>query len=189
MSNKHRWTANIENKEKATPEDIKFIFEQAEKQLKDSCELSQIIVNRTTGLITINSAALLALIGFVITNWIDYSFSSPLAITAYCGVIFLFANCFLLSTNIRSKEYYITGSQPKDLFNDVFFVDTIPSEKRVLRLYVSEIESYQHRITQNAATNKIRWRIYNETLRRTISAPVILAILFLIFSVLNAYVF
>ena len=107
-----RWTANILNKEKLTHEDAKFVFEQVEKQVKDSIETAAIIVNRTSSLLTIISGLIIGLTAYIIQEWEGTSLLSNMLISAIAGDIYLFIIGFLCVLNIRPRTYKPAGSLP-----------------------------------------------------------------------------
>ena len=84
-----KWQGNVANKEKLTLNDAKFLFEQAEKFLKDSVENSNLIVTRTSSLITLLAGTLVALIGFVISKFNIRSIDA-LSITAMIGIVYVY---------------------------------------------------------------------------------------------------
>jgi len=69
-----KWTPNAEYEKKLTIKEIKFIFEQAEKRLIQSLEVSNIIVNRTQIILSASSTILLVVVGYLINTILDKSF-------------------------------------------------------------------------------------------------------------------
>lgn len=180
-----RWVAKIENKRKITTDDAKFIFDQAEKQLKDSIDTSQLIINRTNIFIAVLTTGLIGLVGFSIGRVDTKHCIDSLSLTGFGGSIYIFCSLIYISKNIRSINYKIPGSEPKALFVDNFFTATKPDTDRLKFFYLSEIEDYQSRITQNKTINKNRWEIYDNTVWLTLFIPVF----FLLFYLLVAAVF
>ncbi len=174
------WSANIENKRKVTKEDVKFIFDQAEKQLKDSIDTSQLIITRTNTFIAVLTTGLITLVGFAIGRIDTKSYIDTLSITSIGGSIYIFCSLLYISKNIRSVNYKILGSEPKALFVDSFFTDTKPSDERIKFLYLSEIEDYQNRIDQNKGVNEKRWKIYDNTVWLTLFIPIFILLFYLL---------
>lgn len=174
-----KWKGAIENKEKLTLNDAKFLFEQAEKFLKDSVENSNLIVARTSSLITLLAGTLVALIGFVISK-LNLEYIDALTITAIVGAIYIYILVFDAFENTKPQIYLIPGALPKDLFADPFFMEGITEEKRIIHFYVSEIENYQFKIEKNNELNKIRWKRYGRLLHAILLLPLILGLSFFI---------
>lgn len=162
-----QWHGKAINKEKLTQDDANFLFEQAEKFLKDLVENSNLIITRTSSLITLLARTLVALIGFVISKFSDKTLDA-LSITAMIGTIYVYVLIYNAFENTKPRTYLIPGALPKDLFADVFFVPGIIDEKRIIHLYVSETENYQFKIEKNNELNKIRWRRYAVLLKATV---------------------
>ncbi len=116
-----KWRPKEENENKLNTEEAKFIFDQAEKQLKDTIETSQIIISRTGALVTITVAITSAIIGYAITNRATLGYN--LIVTAYAGVFYLFLLGCFLAVIIKPTTYHTVGSCPKDLHHDNFFTE------------------------------------------------------------------
>ena len=96
---------NWDNEEKLTVEDAKFIFEQAEKLLKDINETNALIVSRTTTLITIVVGFMIALIGFIFNRAASAeTFSDAQLLTAGITLLYIFNLCWRLVKNIQPKD-------------------------------------------------------------------------------------
>lgn len=181
-----KWQGNVANKEKLTSDDAKFLFDQAEKFLKDSVENSNLIVSRTSSLITLLAGTLIALIGFVISKF-NLKSIDALTIAAIIGVIYVYILIYNAFENTKPQVYLIPGALPKDLFADAFFIDGITDEKRIIHFYVSEIENYQFKIEKNNEINKIRWNRYARLLKAIVYLPLILAVAYFIGWILLPY--
>jgi len=174
------WRADIEHKKKLTKDDAKFLFDQAEKLLKDTLETSETIVNRTNTLLTLISASLLAVIGYIISRLGGTSTNDNLLITAIIGAVYLYILALSCFENTKPKSYLIAGTLPKDLFVASFFEASIPDEERIIRFYANEIDNYQFKIEVNAKLNTIRWRKYKNILRGLLWLPIVLTLLSLL---------
>jgi hypothetical protein len=168
------WQADVSQKEKLTIEDVRFIFAQAEKMLKDSVDTSEVIVNRTNTLITIISGLLIALMGYIITRLNNSSSLDSILFTTIIAIIYLYITVWCCFENTKPKSYLICGSLPKDLFNNSFFDPQIDSDKRIIHFYVSEIENYQYKIETNNSINRIRWGRYQMLLKAILFLPIVL---------------
>lgn len=69
-------------------QEAKFIFEQAEKMLKNTLDTNTLIMVRATTLITVTSTLLITLFGFLI-NRFDMNKMDNLFITGVAGIIYL----------------------------------------------------------------------------------------------------
>lgn len=167
------WKADDPFKAKLTKEDAKFVFEQAEKQVKDSVETAAIIVARTNTLLTVVSGLIIGITAYIIKRWGEIHTLNDLLTAAIIGDIYLFSIGFLSVLNIQPLKYDPVGSLPKDLLSEPFFHKSIPNDERIIRYYVSESEDYQHRIEKNNAKNSKRWKIYKFSLWAFLVTPII----------------
>jgi hypothetical protein len=172
------WLGSDEHKEQLAKEDARFLFEQAEKLLKDTVDTSNIIAARTNTLITIITGSLIATIGYLIAGHKNQVFNNIMYV-AVIGAVYLFVLAILAFENINHKAYLIPGSLPEDLFNEAFFDPKIPNEQRIIYFYVNEFENYQFRIKTNRYINLSRWKRYDEIVMALFILPVILAIVYI----------
>lgn len=172
---------------------LKFIFEQAEKQLKDSVEDSNSIVARATTLLTLMSGILLLILGFLITKLKPANFQifhtlkipdiireHPLPVTAFIVAIYLFWVIYGVSRNLISTSYYTIGSEPKDLFVRGYYNNQATDAERLLMYYAGEIKDYQKRIDNNKVLNELRWKKLNKSIRRSIFSFPLAAIIYML---------
>lgn len=176
-----RWYAEEAYKKKLTLADAKFIFDQAEKVLKDSVETSEVIVRRTTTVITVIVALLVTFIGYVILHIHDMKYDN-LFFCSGLGIVYLFIIMWYSHTNLKSKTYLINGSFPKDLFNPAFFNKEFDNDIRILLYYTNEIDNYQFKIDENNKMNSYRWNLYNRTLWALIMFPLFLGMTYTLLS-------
>lgn len=173
MKNGERWKLNLTNEDNVSPEDVQFIFAQAEKKLQLSFEAGKSITDKTNNLITIIVGGLVALAGYTIGKWeIDARFSNTM-ITACIAAIYLFAVMIYNLRNYQPQPYYPVGSYPSDIFVEAFFADDIDPERRLVYQYISEIQNYDYRMKENESISDARWRIYTRTLWLLVVMPVI----------------
>lgn len=173
------WTGNVTYKAMLTKEDAKFIFEQAEKMLKDSVETSNVISARTNTLITIITGSLIAFISYLIARLKNTDFDH-LAFIGVASTVYLFILVFLAFENIKQTSYLAVGSAPKNMLADPIFNAAIPNEERIIHLYISEYENYQFRIEKNNELNKKRWKRYDTILRALLFLPTGMLIIYLL---------
>ncbi len=173
---------NDEYLEKLSIEEAKFIFDHAEKQLEDSLETNQLIITRTSTLITVTLALLLGLIGYAINRYQTMDRFDNLVTTALFGTLYLFVLSVWLTDNIRPKQYSVPGSEPKLFFVENFFKEP-NADNRLIYYYVNEIESYQERIETNKSTNATRWKMFNNSLWMLICTPLFLGLTYLMLNV------
>ncbi len=179
-----RWKAKDLHKGKLTKEDAKFIFEQAEKQVKDSIETAAVIVSRTNTLLTVVAGLIIAITAYIIKKWFEQNIFDDLLISAVIGDTYLFTIGFLSVLNIQPLRYDPVGSLPKDLLSDPFFHESIPDNERIIRYYVSESEDYQVRIEKNNAKNSNRWKVYKLSLWAFLITPIIFALAYYLVTLL-----
>ena len=185
-----------EYQESSTVDQLKFIFEQAEKQLKDSVEDSNTIVTRATTLLTLMSGFLLLILGFLISKlkpdnfqifhkltFIDLIKLHPIPITALAIAIYLFWVIYGVSRNLIDTTYYTIGSESKDLFASGYYNNTATDTERLLMFYIGEIKDYQKRIDNNKFLNDIRWRKLNKSIQRSVFTFPLAFIFYLLISV------
>lgn len=172
-----------EEEEKATTlEEAKFVFSQAEKLLKETTTEGDLIISRTTNLITLISASLLGLFGFLankIINASDLNFKDlfdPINLTAIVAFSYVLYIAYCLYLNLKPTEYYGLGTKPEDLMRESYYHDFYLYDKsaREKAYHLTEIASYNNRIGENILVNSIRWRRINKTYILIIIAPFIL---------------
>jgi len=153
-------------------EEAEFILEHAEKLLKDLGDTATQISTRTTGLITLSTGSMIALIGYGM-NTLTKSINNPSGMTALMTSAYLFYWTFRLAKNIEPTLYHSIGARPKDFFrNDVFLAG---NEKWRLRMIkANEIQEYQFRIEETMTTNTVRWGKFTKCLTKLKWTPVIM---------------
>lgn len=180
------WIADNTHKDKLNELEAKFILEHAEKQLKDSIDTSQIIVSRSTTLLSIISGIQIALISFVLKNVEECNFSSITKLGIITLIWFLYLS-FKLASNLQGKNYHILGKEPKDMMNNDFFEEdnhTI-NNNRLKSFYLAEIEDYQNKIEYNKNLNILRWYTFNNCLYKLLFSPIIFIVIYFILRLLN----
>lgn len=186
MEEEAKWP-NKKNYDKLDLEQAKFIFDQAEKYLKEVADSSQIIVNRTITLATITVGLMIALLG--------YSFNRVKSVECLYEAEFLagmlatthlFFLCRKIIENIQAKEYGVPGAEPQKLFVDEFFKDEVEKEKRIIHFYVNEIENTQEKINMNKKTNNERWALFHRSLHNLLYTPLVIVS---VYSIIKGLIF
>ncbi len=156
--------------------DVKFAFEQAEKQLNGTVEESSVLITRTIVLLTLMLGFVTSIIGYVIDKIEKNNLNSiPLISTLLLTLIYLFIQIFKIKDNIKGHRYATAGSEPIDLLSD-WYPYTYPNkEKREIAVMLAEIRSYQKRIESNKKTNERRWVIFNHSLKMIALLPIFIA--------------
>jgi hypothetical protein len=163
-----------------TKDEAKFILEQSEKQLKETIDTGNIVVTRTTTLLTIAAGLLTALVGFSINRWETKLHAWDTLLQLSCIVaIYILAVIIVLSLNIFGHTYYTTGSEPKPLLHDTFFSypDTT-NEQRIIHYYRNEFFQYQGRIEKNKRLNRKRWRKFKIAFIMTLATPLFITLIY-----------
>lgn len=163
-------------------QEAKFIFDHAEKMLKDTLDTNALIVTRVTTLTTVASTLLIALFGFSISRF-DTHKTDTLFVTAVVGIFYLFIIAVTLFLNIRPSAYFSVGAEPKDFFNRAL-INKNNSSYRMIAFYVNEIHEYQKRILYNKFVNNKRWKLYKISLIMLVLTPIVLS---MVYSVLTIF--
>ena len=162
-----------------TNEEAKFIFDQAEKHLKDQIETGAQINTKATTLLTVISGLMIALIGFAITRWTANSKADLLVWSTLLGSLYLYFIVWTLLKALQPKLYVPVGLHPKDMFTD----DAINERNKDYRLkafYINEIKECQMRIDRNKDTNEDRWALVIKALKLISYAPAIFIVLYIL---------
>src|SRR5580658_6243000 len=174
------WRVSDTFLKKISLEDAKFIFDQAEKQLKEVNATSNIIVTRTTSLISVATAALIALIGYSINRWDTKSCWDGLLIISLFGSVCLLYQCIHLTLNLRGVDYSEIGAEPASLLIENFYKSSTTDKERVIYFYINEIESYQTKMMLNKRTNENRWKRFHRSLWMLVLTPVLIALVYIL---------
>ncbi|PZR28965.1 MAG: hypothetical protein DI535_04440 [Citrobacter freundii] len=173
------WTINKEQKNRLRLDDTRFIFEQADKMLRETIEIGNIIATRTNTLITISSGSLIATISYLITTIRNLAFDS-LFFIGVITTIYLFVLVYYGFENIKPAVYISSGSLPEILV-DQFLPDyEIANYDQLRTFYINEFENYQFRIETNIGINRLRWKRYNNLLKSLLLLPIGMVLGFLL---------
>lgn len=162
-------------------EDVKFIFSQAEKRLDDTVKTGESIAAKTMSMITLMAGVLIALSGFIISDWKGTPAATPKDYVAILGAIYIFGLFVYVINNVLPNKYYVLGSEPEELMIPPFFDTVVPQDKITIFIYMSEIENYNLRIEKNLEANTGRWARYRLSVISFLLLPVFLGIMYMIF--------
>lgn len=163
---------------KISVEDIKLVFAQAEKRLDDTVKTGELIASKTMTLITFMAGLLIALSGFFISNWNGWSKLNGKVFVSLIGALYMLGLVTYMLKNVLPNEYYVLGSNPRDLMSPRFYDPVLPVDKIAIFMYMSEIENYDSRIEYNREKNNARWRRYRYSLITLWVMPMVLGILY-----------
>jgi len=183
--NDEKWRAKDENKLTANIEEAKFIYDQAEKKLKEIIASVDLVINRNIALVAVVVAMLTAIIGFVINRHYvnNYSFETDAILkTSVVFIIYLFFVIVRISRNIISDKYRVIGASPRTLFSEEYFKATSDERIREKMFVWTQIENYQESIDFNMEKHNRMWSRFNYDLIYTLAAPILLLVTFILFS-------
>jgi hypothetical protein len=105
----------------ATLDDLKFVFSQVEKRVKETADDGDRLHNKSLTIAGICLTIMTALIGWIVSNvWKE---GMPLIGAASYVVGSLWYAISVLKPNVYPQEYRSIGSLPSDLLVDVIFKD------------------------------------------------------------------
>ena len=157
-------------------DEAKFMFDHAEKMLKDTLDTNTLIVTRVTALTTVTATLMIALFGFAITRF-DANKIDILFYTAVVGIVYLFVIAIILFRNAKPNSYYSLGVEPKDLATGDL-INKKNKSYRMIAFYINEIHELQKRILYNKGVNKDRWGLYKTSLIMLVCTPILLTIVY-----------
>jgi hypothetical protein len=177
MNEKEWELPNIPN-ENIAVEDAQFIFNQAAKRLEGTITNTDLITSKSITLLTIFASILSAVLVYPLSHWEGVNKMDNKQITAALAALYCIIAGACLIKNILPFSFLFMGSKPLDLCLAAFFVEK-DKDKRIIDLYLSEIQDYNKRIEHNWSVNDERLGRYRFTLIALYLMPCILAILFL----------
>jgi hypothetical protein len=113
-------------------EELKLIFNQAEKRLDNTVKEGENIASRTMTMITIMVGLLIAISGYTISIWKGVSALAIKDWVAIVGCLYLLGLLFYIIRNIITHRYSLAGSEPADLVSSTYDDDEIPRSKMLL---------------------------------------------------------
>lgn len=166
------WEIDEERGLKLSVADAKFIFEQAEKQLKDTIDTSQLITTRVTSLITLTAGLMSAMGGYAFTKHKEIDTAMLIALSF--GATYMFLLCCYMVYVLMPRVYSTMGSRPRTLFHEHFFCEEFDGpDKRLIEYYRNEMVNYQQRMVENQQLNEGRWKHFKFSLWVLVLMPLL----------------
>jgi hypothetical protein len=159
----------------ASIDDLKFVFSQVEKRVKETADEGDRINSKSLTIIGICLTVMTGLIGYIVSNYKNDPI--PLTGTAIYGIFSLFNICTLLKQNIYPIQYISVGSYPSDLLTDEIFEDLEENETPEYRMIYSEILEYQERVMINKNSNDTRNKLIKIAYDNLYQMPAFIAML------------
>jgi hypothetical protein len=158
MSTIEPWESPVSDIAAINKELLKFYFDQTEKCLKSSIDLSDRISTRCYALLAILLPAISIVIGYLVKIVILKEDSVPAMHGFLCTALMpLLAGLSLLISAVFPKEYTYLGSSPRNkMVERVFDNEDFKDENSYKLMLVYEIEEYQGRIDYVDSQNKTR---------------------------------
>jgi hypothetical protein len=166
--------------DRVTLEDVKFIFSQAEKRLDDTVKTGESIASKTMSMITLLAGVLIALSGYMISNWKGMASASHKDEVAIIGSLYSIALSIYMIRNVLPNKYYVLGSEPEIMMTPSFFDPAVRIDKITIFIYMNEIENYNLRIEKNLDVNTGRWRQYRFSVNAIVALPVVLGVIYVV---------
>jgi accessory gene regulator protein AgrB len=108
-------------------------------------------------MITLLAGVLIALSGYIISDWKGMASASHKDVVAIIGSLYSIALSIYMIKNVLPNNYYVLGSEPEVLMNPGFFESAVQTDKITVFIYMNEIENYNLRIEKNLEVNTNRW--------------------------------
>ena len=159
-------------------EDVKLIFSQAEKKLDYSAKTVESFASKTMAMITLMAGILIALMGYLISNWKDIHSMTSKEYVAGVGCLYILGLFIYVTSNVLPARYFSLGSEPQSLFLPTFFEAGVPKKKITVFLFMSEIENYNRRILTNLDVVKRCRKRYRDAVLCFLGFPFFLGLLF-----------
>ncbi len=173
------WHADLspKNEKNVTLDDLKFIFGQAEKRMDDGIKNFDATTTKSINFIALSAALLTAMSAYFFTNFDPQGQYSPKLLTVAVACLYTAVVLYRFVGIILPKTYQPIGTYPQFLFADDFFEDNDTWKQPGLAystwcIYLSELESYQRRIKQNATANEIRLGQFNQSTQLICTMPI-----------------
>jgi hypothetical protein len=167
--------------EKLELEEVKFYLELAEKQLEDSVDTGQIITERSTNMLNLTSALLIALVAYSIDKWEnnnEWTLLLKMAVWG-CGILVLASG--LLVAAILPKDYCIPGWTLDKILKSKSFKEGVDADTRQKFLRLNLLRSYESDTKENRSLNNKRWTLFNLSMLIIFLAPICFALFYLFF--------
>jgi hypothetical protein len=158
--------------------DVRLIFSQAEKRLADMVRIGQSIESKTMTIFSLMAGVLIALCGYIISNWNNDEPISNKTWVAILGVIYIPGLSIYMLPNLLTDRYFMQGSKPSQLMSPSYFATEIHPDKITLFLFMSEIENYNLRIEENLKENDRNLRLFRLFMTLLLILPIFPGIAF-----------
>jgi hypothetical protein len=173
------WTIDQSiNVDRLSMDELKLIFNQAEKRLDETVKRGESIASKTMSMITLMAGLLIALSGYIISIWKGFPALTNKDWVGIVGCLYLLGLLIYVINNVMTHKYLVVGSQPEDLINSTYSGEDISGSKILLLMYINEIENYNWRIDYNTTLNRRCWRRYLISVRVFLLFPLVLALLY-----------
>ncbi len=161
-------------------DDVKLVFAQGEKRLDDTVKTGEGIAGKTMSLVTLMAGILIALSGFIISNWKGLDVATHKDMVAILGAFYVVALFVYMIQNVLPNEYFVLGSEPSELMLPSFFDASVQQDKITIFMYMTEIENYDYRIEFNLEVNAGRWKRFRFTVVALLFLPVLLGVVYIV---------
>ena len=145
------WRPPLSVSEKATIEELRFVFDQATKRAEQTSEEGDRLYNKSINIIVVCLPLLSALIGYIISH---FSLNA-LTILASLSAIVLLIVVSVLKNSVMPTRYLGSGSYPKDLLTESFY-ENLNNKTTEWYFIMNETIMYQERIEINVQNNTDR---------------------------------
>lgn len=128
-------------------EELKFIYEQSEKRLKDAKDSDHLIQVRTAGFMTAIVALLVVIFNMIISKWTS-DIKLIIANKIIFTIVFLLCSSLLwalyyLINNFSHRSYHYVGNSPKWYWETIKKSDNMDIRKEMI---IDDLKYYQTRI-------------------------------------------
>lgn len=171
--------------EYASVEDMKFIFDQAEKFLSHTIRVYGSTLLKTNYLLSLCTAFLSGQCVYVFNNFEDSRPFTAKMETVIVGCIYIAILSIYLTRNIMPTGVRMTGRRPELMINPAFFSEIYEKDVRQIYMYRSEIITYKISIDLNDHINKKRSKRLFVGIICLLLYPLLFVILFIFLSHLD----
>jgi competence protein ComGF len=179
------WRLSEENSKKLEIDDVEFAFSQAEKQLVGTIKEADVIITRTSILLTVAFGFIASIIGFVISEVESGRSNYCLIIASIFGVFYLLALTLNLLKNFKGHVYQSVGREPILLLDEYYVIKYPDLKERKVVVLLSEIKNYQKRIDINKKINLKRWNTFKCSLNMMVFSPFLLVSIYIVIKIIS----
>lgn len=158
----------------ATIADLKFVFSQVERRVKETADDGDKISSKSLTIIGICLTFITGIWGYIMSHLsLD---NLPLLLSSFYILFSLADACKVLKPNIYPIRYLSVGSYPSNLMSDDIFNDLSENETAEYRMIYSEILSYEERVMINKNNNDKRNELLSKAYDKLFDVPVFTAV-------------